>query len=83
MTAVLLLAVSRAAPPDAKSTPLEGVWKIEPLESGGAAIDLDRFGPADRYSMVVVGDRFALFLFAGTITVDAAKKTADLTITEG
>jgi uncharacterized protein (TIGR03067 family) len=95
MTAALMLALAIGAPievgkdgKEAKAQKealekLQGIWKATAVDNLGRNVKLPGLGTADRYSFVVVGDKYVLATHAGTIKLDPAKKTIDLTITEG
>lgn len=90
MAALLLLLVSMAAPADTPNeaqkelTKLQGVWKLKTMSSRGAErTGPGIFGGADRYTLVIVGDRYVFSSHGGTLTLDPSKHAIDLVATEG
>lgn len=59
---------------------LQGVWKLTDRELRGRAY---KGTPLDTYTLVVIGDAYVFTTHAGTLKVDPAKKTVDLTVTDG
>src|SRR5262249_16607255 len=63
---------------------LQGIWNATAVDNLGRNVKIP--GPAglvNRYTFVVAGDKYVLYTHGGTIKLDPAKKTIDLTITEG
>jgi uncharacterized protein (TIGR03067 family) len=89
MTAMLLMALSIGAPaadPDETKTDLpelQGIWKPVSVEQRGVAMALEGVRSPDRYTLVVLGDSYALGTHAGTIKSMPKDKALDLAITDG
>jgi uncharacterized protein (TIGR03067 family) len=89
MHALVFLLLYPAAVDPGKEAPkdldkLQGVWKATALDSGAAQFQLPAAAlAADRYTLVVAGDRYVFGTHAGTVKVDAAKGAVDLVITDG
>src|SRR4051812_45095810 len=94
MTA-LLLALTLGAPAEiggkdnkaekAELEKLQGIWKLTERETRTGTFPPAK-GPgaiAERYTLVVSGDGYVLATHGGTIKFDPAKKTVDMTITDG
>lgn len=91
---VLLLTLALGAPVEigkkddkaekAELVKLQGIWKLTERQTAA-----NRFPPAkgtaaaDRYTLVVGGESYVLSTHAGIIKFDPAKKTVDMTVTEG
>jgi uncharacterized protein (TIGR03067 family) len=95
MNVVLLLALAVGAPVEvgkdgkdekARKEALDkfqGVWKATTVDLSGRPVKVEGFGGADRYTLVVSGDRYVLTTHAGTLQFDPANKAVDLVITDG
>src|SRR3712207_5799138 len=89
----LLLALALGAPAeiggkDAKAEKaelekLQGIWKLTERATATNVFPPAKGVTAERYTLVVGGDAYVLYTHAGTIKFDPAKKTVDLTITDG
>lgn len=63
---------------------LQGIWKLAERQTAGAKFPPSRAAAAaDRHTLVVGGESYVLSTHAGTIKFDPAKKTCDMTVTEG
>lgn len=85
MFTALLLAIAAVPLDDPGKKDLEklqGVWKAPTVESRGASFDVTRVGETSRYTLVVVGDRYVLGTYGGTLKV-GPKGEVDLVVTEG
>ena len=90
MPAVVLFCLAALAPVDTprdeelkkELARLQDVWKLTAREARGRPLP----NPTpDRYTLVIAGDGWAFNLYAGTLTLDAAKRppTLDLFIKDG
>jgi uncharacterized protein (TIGR03067 family) len=62
---------------------IEGVWAITTLESRGMQRPADGRVAAARNPFIIVGDRYVFGTHGGTVKIDRAKHTVDLTVTDG
>ena len=53
------------------------------MESRGTPLAPGRLGTSARYTLVIVGNGYALSTHGGTVKIDGAKQTVDLAITDG
>src|SRR5947208_15409725 len=90
MQALMFLLLCPAVPLDAKGedlprelTKLQGIWKPTALESRGTELPVERLGTSGRYTLVIVGNGYALSTHGGTLKIDATKQAVDLAITDG
>jgi uncharacterized protein (TIGR03067 family) len=86
----MFLLLCPAVPLDAKGedvpkelAKLQGIWNPTAVESRGTPLAAGRLGNSARYTLVIVGNGYVLSTHGGTVKIDAAKQTVDLTITDG
>jgi len=86
----MFLLLCPAVPLDAKGedvpkelAKLQGIWKPTALESRGTELPVKQLGTSGRYTLVIVGNGYALSTHGGTLKIDATKQTVDLAITDG
>ena len=89
MLAIMFSTLLLAAPVPKDGKPaqpgiLDGVWNVTEYDMRGRTIAVkDGAAAQSSYTMVITGGEYAFRTHAGTITIDAEKKSIDLKVTSG
>ncbi len=83
----MVLAIAAPVPKDAKPVQpaagkLDGVWKLTDRESRGKSVTTTPI-VSQNYTLVISGGEYVFRTHAGTIAIDADKKTIDMKVTTG